>query len=424
MHGESHMRISLQYGKGFLELESGTTSTMEEIAPKTAISHADLQAELNRVLMAPTGCESLSTLVTDDYSVAIAVERSVLQQTARTLVKAVLSSLSLVLEPEQITIIVSNTIDSPADPAVWDASLGSPTSKGHSLIIHDPQRVNQLDEIGTTPTHSTPVLLNHHFVKADFKIGLGHILPNLFTGATGGRMAVVPGVAGAKTIRRSLRLAARSNFAVFDVSTPVSVDMAEACSMAGLNFILNTVEDWKGSAAEAVAGSPIKAWNQGVSNAQNLADVSLGQRYDIAVVSAGGFPSDATLYGAVEALNAGFQATRRDGVIMLVAECSRGVGPDGFLDGVSGYGSEKDLLPAIESGFQVGMERARYFLRVLESRRLILCSKLRYSLVEESMHCIPVRDPREGLEVARKLTTPRARIAAFVDGARTNPLVN
>ncbi|MHA2601228.1 MAG: hypothetical protein AM324_003745, partial [Candidatus Thorarchaeota archaeon SMTZ1-83] len=189
-------------------------------------------------------------------------------------------------------------------------------------------------------------------------------------------------------------------------------------------FILNSVEDWKGTVAEVYSGSPTESWELGVSAAQSLANVALGQRYDIAVVSAGGFPSDGTLYSAVEALNAGFQATRRDGVIVLVAECSMGVGPDGFLNGVSRSGSERDLLLQVEPGFEVGNERARYFLKVLESRSLILCSRMRSSLVEENMHCIPVRDLEEGLEVAQELTTTRARIAAFVDGTRTNPLVH
>jgi nickel-dependent lactate racemase len=200
--------------------------------------------------------------------------------------------------------------------------------------------------------------------------------------------------------------------------------MAEACSMAGLDFILNSVEDWKGTVAEVFSGSPTESWELGVSAAQNLANVSLGQRYDLAVVSAGGFPTDGTLYDATEALNAGFQATRRDGVIMLVAECSKGVGPNGFLNGVSRFDSENDVLLAVETDFEIGMERARYLLRILESRTLILCSRLRSSLVEESLSCIPVRNPEEGLEVARQLTTPRARIAAFVDGTRTNPLMN
>jgi len=424
MDSEGQMRISLRYGKGFLQIENGTLSSMEEIAPKTAIGHADLDAELNRVLMAPVASEILSTSVTQDDTVAIVVEGSVLQRKARTLLDATLSNLSLVAEPEQVTIIVSSAGEAPLNHVEWDTLLGTPTSKGYSLVVHDPRTVGQLEEIGITPTHSTPVLLNQHFVKADFKISLGDILPSLFTGATGGRMAVVPGVAGTKTISRNLRLVARSNVAVFDVSTPACIDMLEACDMAGLNFILNSVEDWKGTVAEVYSGSPTESWELGVSAAQSLANVALGQRYDIAVVSAGGFPSDGTLYSAVEALNAGFQATRRDGVIMLVAECSMGVGPDGFFNGVSRSGSESDLLLSVESGFEVGMERARYFLKVLESRSLLLCSRMRSSLVEENMRCIPVRDPEEGLEVAQELTTTRARIAAFVDGTRTNPLVH
>ncbi|MHA2378533.1 MAG: lactate racemase domain-containing protein [Candidatus Thorarchaeota archaeon] len=414
------MRIDLRYGEGSLKLENGTLSTMQEIAPKTAIGHTDLEAELGRVLMAPIGSEALPRAVSREDSVVVVVEGPVLHTYFRTLVEATLSNLSGILEPEQITIIVSSGNDGPADPAEWDTLLGAPTSRGHSLIIHDSRREDQLEEIGTTPTHSTPVQLNQHFIKADFKIGVGSILPSVFTGVTGGRMAVVPGVAGVKTISRNLKLIARDNFSVFDVTTSACLDMEEACSMAGLNFILNSVEDWKGTVAEVVAGSSPSSWGKGVSTARNLANVPLEHRYDVAVVSAGGFPNDSTLYSAVEALGAGFHATRRDGVIMLVAECSRGVGPGGFLSGVSLSGSERDILPTIETDFELGMERARYFLRVLESRKLILCSRLRSSLVEEHLHCMPVRSPEEGLEVARELTKTRARIAAFADGTRTH----
>ncbi|MFQ5833793.1 MAG: lactate racemase domain-containing protein [Candidatus Thorarchaeota archaeon] len=418
------MRIDLQYGEGTLRLEDGTLSTMEELRPKTAVGFEDLRSEIDRVLMSPVGTDSLPSLIACDDSVAVVVEGPVLHTHAGVVLDAILSILiGKVVDPEQVTVIVSANETGTTNLAEWDKRLGSPTSRGFSLSIHDPHRDERLIEIGTTPTHSVPIQLNGQFASADFKIGIGAIHQSTFTGATGGRAAVLPGVAGVKTRARHLKLLAQTHFDVFDITTPACQNMVEASQLAGLNFIVNTIEDWRGTVAEVVAGDPIRPWEQGVSTAVTLANVPQEQRFDIAMVSAGGYLGDVTLYSAMEALHSGLTATRRDGVIVLVAECSRGVGPEGFLRGVTCSTSEPDVMSIIESEFEIGMERVRYLRRVQDTRRVIICSELRPSLVEEELRCVAVSDAQEGFEVARNMTKTRARIAAFANGTRTNPTV-
>ncbi|MFW9799223.1 MAG: lactate racemase domain-containing protein [Candidatus Thorarchaeota archaeon] len=418
------MRIDLRYGEGTLPLESGPLSTMELIRPKAAVGFEDLSAEIDRVLMSPMGMDSLSSMVAREDTVAVVVEGPVLHTHASLMLDTVLSILiGRVVDPEKVSVIVSPAEGGPTDLAEWDKRLGSPTSMDFSLTVHDPQRDDQLTEIGTTPTHSVPIHLNRRFASADFKIGIGAIIQSTFTGATGGRSAVLPGVAGVNTRARHLKLLAQTHSTVFDTTTPVCQNMNEAAQLSGLNFIVDTIEDWRGSVAEVVAGHPISPWVHGVSTAGTLANVPQEQRFDIAIVSAGGLMGDLTLYTATEALHSGLKATRRDGVIVLVAECRKEVGPEGFLKGVTHFASEPEALSIVESEFEMGMERALYLRRVLDSRRIIFCSKLRSSLVEDSLGCVSVSDAQEGLEVAQDMTKTRARIAAFANGARTNPIV-
>ncbi len=419
------MRIDLQYGEGTLQLENMSLSIIEEIRPKDAVGFEDLKSEIDRVLISPLGTESLPSLIASDDTVAVVVEGSILHTKASVALDTVLSILiGKVVDPEQVSVIVSSNEEEPTDLAGWDRKLGSPTSRGFSLSIHGPRRDVQLRDIGTTPTHSVPIHVNKQFASADFKMGIGAIHQSTFTGATGGRTAVVPGVAGVKTRARHLKLIAQNHFGVFDTTTPACQNMAEASQMAGLNFIVNTVEDWRGIVAEVVAGDPTRSWEDGVSTATTLANVPQEHRFDIAIVSAGGHPGDVTLYTAMEALHSGLAATRHDGVIMLVAECSRGAGPEGFLKGVTDFTSEPEVLSIIESDFEIGMERALFLRRVLDSRRIIISSKLRSSLVEDNLGCVAVGDAQEGLEVARDMTKTRARIAAFANGGRTNPIVS
>ena len=85
------------------------------------------------------------------------------------------------------------------------------------------------------------------------------------------------------------------------------------------------------------------------------------------------------------------------------AECEGDVGPKGFIRGITEFSSEEEVLTAAETDFEFGLEKARFFWNVLSSRKIVICSRLRESLVEERLHCTAVKDPQEGLEAAQSM---------------------
>ena len=163
------------------------------------------------------------------------------------------------------------------------------------------------------------------------------------------------------------------------------------------------------------------SWMSGVEHARSLAKAEFSQRADIAIVSAGGNPFDSTLYDAIDSLYPAIEATEHGGSIVLVAECNDDVGPKGFVQGMSEFSSEKELLVSAETNFEIGMEKARFFWSVLSSRNVVICSRLRESLVEERLHCTAVKDPQEGLEVAQRMLASSKKVAIIKDGLRTTP---
>ena len=68
------------------------------------------------------------------------------------------------------------------------------------------------------------------------------------------------------------------------------------------------------------------------------------------------------------------------------------------------------------------MEKAWYFRKLLSSRKVIICSRLRESMVNERLLCDAVKDPQEGLELARLYTGLDAGISIIPDGHSVMPI--
>jgi nickel-dependent lactate racemase len=413
------MRVDLRYGEGSLPIE--LDSSTETIVPRTVNVHPNTSAELLRVLENPIDSPPLSKIVSEANSISIVVNRIEHPNLVQNLLHFLLNSVeTFSFNPDDISILYAPTPEQRVQSDEIDEMLGSPESRGHSLVLHN-SNSKDLQLVGETPSHSTPVIVNERFLCADIKIGLGEIRPDVFTGATGGRMSVLPYVSGDRTIRRNAKLRIAGALKPFSISTPSCIDMIEASQLSGLDFVANYVADWQSNVAHIFAGDPYSSWEAGVVAAEPLARAVIGRRADIAIVSAGGSPCDLTLYDAIDSLHAAYEATENGGAIVLVAECGNDVGPKGFLRGVSDYSSAHEISIATETGFELGYEKAKFLWNILNSRKLVICSRLRRSLVEERFRSISVKDPQEGLEVAKSLLASKQRIAVIPDGIRAVP---
>jgi len=418
------VRIDLHYGEGTLPLEIPHRYDTESVIPKAITGLSDVSKEVNRTVEDALNSAPLSQLLTRVKTAAIVVNSEQDITLNRSLLKTLLDILrTSMTNPSDIVVLFSPKTHSIPSISEIDHILGRPIAAGYRLQIHDPNDDETLRYVGDTSTHSTPVSINKIFAEADIRIGLGTIRQNVFVGATGGRMSVIPHVSGYKTIVRNSKLQATSPVGPFVIDSATCIDMNEISRIGSLDFIVNAVPDHDNAIASVIAGEPDSVWSHGVETARTLTEIPIHHKSDIAIVSAGGMSFDNTLYDAIDCLYSAREATEFGGTIVLIAECKEGPGPSGFLRGVSECRSESEVAVLAETEFEPGMEKARFLWSILSSRKLIICSRLRESMVVEHFHSLAVRDPQEGLELAKKQIVSRPRVAVIPQGNWTLPVL-
>jgi nickel-dependent lactate racemase len=416
------MRYTFRYGDGCLSMDI-QEPVIQEILPKSVIKFQNDEHAIRSVLESPHSSINFRDLVSPDANYTIIVEDPSTCKNIPIMLGSILSVLrSKAVDSENISIIASINNSQNTDIEKMSIELGNLNEESYPFYVHNIESSSNLDYLGNTPTYNTPIFVNEIFTRADFRIGIGDICPDMFLGATGGRTAIIPGICGYKTVEKNHELTLQGDIGPFKIINPVNIDMIETSNIANLQYILNEIPDWNGTIAEYVSGSSIEAWQRGVRISRSLATRVIDQRTDIVFVSAGGAPKDRTLFDAVNSLFSASLVTRRDGIIVLIAECNQGLGIDGFRESLFNSESEEDVLEQSQFNFKLGMEKAWYFRKLLASRKVIICSRLRESMVNERLQCDGVKDPQEGLELARQYTGLDSKISIIPNGHSVMPI--
>ena len=414
----------MRYGAGSLPLEVPERIPCDIMLPLTLEKNGDIERSFINAIEKPIGSDSLTHLVSLADSIAVVVNGDLDVEPIPLLLNKLIDFFQASISPPN-ELLVIYTVGSKHSESIDTATkrLGIDERDGYQLILHDVMSNDNLSFLGETPTYCTPLHINSAFANSELKIGLGAIRSNIFTGATGGRMSILPYCSGIKSITRNTKLQATHLVGPFVTDTAACTDLVEASQLACLDFIINAIPDWQNNLNDIVAGNPYTAWDKGVRHAKSMTDSPYKRKADIAIVSAGGSIYDQTLFDAVDALQAGKEATEHGGVIVLVAECADGPGSEGFMRGVSECSSSKEVSLLAETSFELGLEKSRFFWDILHSRKVIICSRLRESLIAERFHCTAVKDPHEGYELARSLIVSNPSIAVIPHGIRTLPVM-
>ena len=422
--GSNLMRFDFRYGDGLLPLDVSGRLAVETLLPTSVGKSIDTERTIIDALEKPLDSSPFSQITSQADSVAIVVNGGHDYELISVLLSTVLESFRTSISGPTSTSIIypmdflhSTPQDAPSN------LMGLHEQSGYHQILHNPRQSEDLCLVGETPTHCTPVYVNKALMDAEIKIGIGTIRSNVLVGATGGRMSVLPYSSGIRSISRNYKIQATNSSGPFVTDSAACIDLEEASRLACLDFIINAIPDWKDNFNGVIAGNPYTAWHKGVVTAKSMTETYFHHKADIAIVSAGGSPNDRTLYDAVDALHAGKEATEHGGVIVLVAECIEGPGPEGFIKGVSECASREELSLLAETGFEIGMEKSRFFVDIMNSRKIIICSRMRQSLVSERFKCTAVKDPQEGFEVAKNSIVSSPRIAVIPHGMRTLPVM-
>ncbi|MEM2921585.1 MAG: lactate racemase domain-containing protein, partial [Candidatus Bathyarchaeia archaeon] len=216
---------------------------------------------------------------------------------------------------------------------------------------HDFKDKSKLVNMGVTAL-GTPIWVNKEFYEADFKIGLGGIIPHPFGWAGGGKI-VEPGICGAETTYKVHRLGASFKIQdlIGDVGNPVRREIEEVAVKAGLNIIVNAVIDAKKQLISVVAGDVVKAHREGVRQAEKLYRPRVPQRTDIAIVGSPGFGVNIDYWQAIKGVLAASCFVKEGGTIIAASPCYEGIPvkdhPEVIKLGALGY---EEAMKALDSG--------------------------------------------------------------------------
>lgn len=415
--------VWLPYGKTDVCVRIPARNLLGTIEPKDMQGVADAKAEVERALKEPFGTKRLSEIVNIENSVAIVVDDATRKAPSEAMLLPVLSELNLGgVKDENITVIFGCGTHRAVKPEEAKELLGEEALQRVKTISHCCTSKDAV-HIGNTKTHNTKVILNKVFAEANVKILLGDVGFHYYAGYGGGRKSILPAVCGEETIKQNHALLLNSNARTGILeNNPVHIDMMEAARLAKVDFIVNVVENKKGEIVKAFTGDLEAAFLEAVKLVDELYRVTIDRRADIAVVSAGGHPADLNLYQAYKGLDNALDIVKRNGVIILVAECPEGIGNQVFYDWMTRLSDLKNVEREIKRNFAMGGHKAYYLLKALQNHQIILVSALPDFYATSVFKLKTARAVNDALNEAMKITGSASRVWAMPQGSYTLPM--
>jgi len=380
------MRFVWPFGKSEQRFEVPDHLLLETVEGERVPALPDLRASMKEALRRPIASSPLAELLRPgDRVTLVTPDHHRMWQKVSTWLPMLLGELNRAgVGDRDIEILVACGTHHGLSYAQLCELLGERLLRRVRVSVHDARDPGQLVRLGESAA-GTPIYLNRLALSGRKVILTGGIVPHAFAGYGGGRKAVVPGISGMPTILANHRLALdprpgggihpRAVPGSLD-GNPVSEDMEDIASRLSPAFLVNLVLSEEGEFLGVFAGHWKEAHREGCRFVESAFRVPVRERGDIVVASRGGYPMDLTFYQAFQSNANALAALKPGGVLIMVGECSEGLG---------GYDYERWLelggLEAIEEelrrDFTVpGFVIYRAALLARRAKRLILVSGL------------------------------------------------
>ena len=320
--------VKFPFGDKFLELELNRDADV--LMPELVVAAPDKLAVIRKAMAQPIGCERLAKLARGKSSVAIVVNDITRPAPSEAMLTVIMEELAAAgVDPANVTVIVAVGNHELPTPEELQEITGRWCSK-LKIVSHNCYDDSSLTYAGETARH-VPVYVNSHYAKASLKILTGLITPHQSAGFSGGRKSVVPGIAGIKTIATHHSFPIRPEGPVMGIiqGNVFHQEAVAAARLAGVDFIVNVIKNYRGEVAEAVVGELEQAHARGVEICEKSWVRKFDAGYDVVFVSPGGYPKDIDLHQAQKAVSVAEQVVNPGGTIVLVAECRKGIGKFG-----------------------------------------------------------------------------------------------
>ncbi len=337
--GKSGITASLPDGFAYMMVENRSAQPL-----------SDVQAALNYALDYPIAGPSLRELAAGKKTAAICVCDITRPVPNSITLPPLLKRLHEAgISIEGVTILIATGLHRAATEAEIQVIVGSDLASRYRVLNHDARQLAEHRWLGST-AKGTPVYVDERFMQADLHITLGFIEQHLMLGFSGGRKLIAPGVAGQETIKviHSPRFMREPNATEgHTTDNPLHAELLEIARMARHDFMLDVTLTREREISGVFAGEPVTAHAAGVQFLKDTSIELVPFAADLVITSAAGYPLDLTFYQSIKGITAAAHIAKPGGRILVIGECSEGIGSSEFARKLQAYPGHQNYLDEI-----------------------------------------------------------------------------
>ncbi|MEW6671981.1 MAG: nickel-dependent lactate racemase [Thermodesulfobacteriota bacterium] len=316
---------------GETEIEASVPNLKGVIAPAKIPGVKNMRAEIRRAIGNPIESPRLKDIARGKKDAAIIVNDITRPYPGGLIVEEVARELAAAgFRDDQIFLVVAYGEHRFNTPSELCAMLGEEVVKRFRIVHHDALDEARLVTVGKTDG-GVVVQINKEFAEAAVKIVTGCVTPHQLAGYSGGRKSVIPGIAGINSLKahHSFPIRPKASSMGWLKGNPFHEEALAAAYIAGVDFIVNSVDNAERELVACVAGELNAAHLKGVEICAKIWTVRVAGKADVVIVSPGGYPRDFDLHQAQKAVGCAEMLCREGGQIILCAEARDGVGKFG-----------------------------------------------------------------------------------------------
>lgn len=407
---------NLKYKFDETELSGVLTSSIEEYKPET-----DEVSLVKKALEEPIGSAKLSELAKGKNNIVIIASDHTRPVPSKIIMPLMLEQIRKTNPDANITILIATGCHRGTTKDELISKFGEEIVEKENIYIHDCDEKEKLVNIGILPSGGK-CEINSIAAEADLLVAEGFIEPHFFAGFSGGRKSVLPGISGRATVlaNHCSEFINHPNARTGILQdNPIHEDMLWAAKKAKLQFIVNVVLNSEKKVIYAVAGDVQKAHEKGTDFLSSQCGAKAVYS-DVVISTNGGYPLDQNVYQSVKGMTAAEATVKQDGVIIMIASSSDGIGGDHFYHQLA---DEEDINKTMDMFLARGRGETetdqwmgQILIRILMRAKVIYISEVSDEIVEK-MHMIPAHSIDEAIKKAKEILGKEdISITAIPDG--------
>ena len=327
---------------------------------------------------------------------------------------------------DNIKILIANGMHRKCAPNEIKEMVGKEVLFRYDIINHDAKDDQNLEYLGETSLNS-PIYLSSTYLEASIKIITGLVEPHFFAGFSGGRKAIIPGIAGKDTILANHSAdnikSPNARFGVLK-NNPVYTDADEVLKMKKIrpDFMINVCINQEHQISKLFSGSH-RIYNELVQYQEKICFHPISELYDVVITGNGGYPLDQNLYQAVKSMTIGEMAVKEGGTIISVNECRDGIGLPSFEKQINLELTPDEIHKSIIEGKLNAADQlqTQILIRILSKADIYVIS----SLEPEKLGNIGfkfARNIEDAISECLEKYGPKMRILVLPDGPKILPV--